>query len=372
MADHAADLASDNQAAKNRLDSGAAAADSLRQDAFSAPQNAASPDRIEGANAIQTAKLPPVPDKTPDERRADEAIEFKTRLNKQNIQLDAFQPGWGPYQVLEDMVKQHKLYLTPDQVLQESRRIRDRDFKALGRHYYERQDQVMRWSDKEIDHKVKDLSTKVRGIDVSVWQEDVDWQKVKGAGIEFAFLRASRGDDYVDPKFESNRAGAREAGLKVGYYHYFRPDGSVDQQVKTFAGAVGKVEGDALRLVIDTENQKLWAPYTVPQRLAMIEGWCDGVKKALGKSPQIMIYGSPSFFDESLANDPRLAKHELWIAGYSAGEVRIPAPFKNWKFWQYSETGRIPGINTYVDLDLYNDKNLDSAFPNKSKHKKHQ
>lgn len=336
-------------------------AESMRYEALS-------PKTASGArNVVAPSNL--VEDKSAEQRKAEEASEFNSRFQKQNIKLDPLQPGWGPYQLLDKMVKEHKINLSDDQVVQESRRISQRDFKDLGRNYYDLNDQILFWSDREISEKVAEISRKVKGIDVSEYQDDVDWKKVKAAGIDFAFLRASKGNDYVDPKFAANREGAREAGLKIGYYHYFRPDASVDQQVKTFVDTVGKAEPDSLRLVIDTENQKLWAPYTLPQRIKMIDDWCAGVKKALGSSAQVIIYGSPSFFDDSLKNDPSLAKKELWIANYKVAEPRVPKPWDTWKFWQYSETGKVPGINTNVDLDMYNGTDINSAFKSNRKPK---
>ena len=304
------------------------------------------------------------PSLSAEERLRQEVVEFKDRFQKQNIELDPVQKGWGPFQVLEQMVKEKKISLSDEQILAESRRIRDRDFSQNGRKHYKLDERSLRWSDREIAEKVEATGKLVRGIDVSQWQETIDWKKVKESGVQFAFMRASKGKDYVDPKFAENRSGALDVGLKIGYYHYFKPGDSVEDQIKTFVNTVGKVDNGSLRLVIDTEDQKAWAPFTPEERIKKIEEWCNGVQAALGKTPIISLYGSPNFLDESLKNDSRLAKYDLWIANYNVGEPRVPKPWTNWSFWQHSETGRVPGIKTNVDLNFYNGTDLNKAFVN--------
>lgn len=304
------------------------------------------------------------------ERLRQESIDFKERYRRQNIQLDPVLPGQGPFQVLEQMVKDKKINLSDVEVQENSHRIRNRDFRESGRSFYVQNERPMFWSEKEIEQRVQQLSKQVRGIDVSQWQDDIDWKKVKAGGIQFAFMRVSKGKDYVDPKFAQNRAGALDAGLKIGFYHYFKPGDPVDDQIKTFVSTIGKADPAALRLVIDTEDVKSWAPFTQEERIQKIEQWCKGVEAALGKTPIISIYGSPNFFDESLKNDTRLSKYDLWIANYNVAEPRVPKPWSKWTFWQYSETGKVPGIKTAVDLDFYNGADLDNVSKPAPRHRR--
>ena len=293
-----------------------------------------------------------------EQRKTVDAVDFRSRYRTQNFELDAPKQGQGPFQVLTDMVQQKKIDLKPEEILAEARRIRDRDFKDWGKDYYSQTDKSNRWSEKEIESRVEETGKKIKGIDVSMWQGKIDWKKVKESGIEFTFIRATKGNDLVDPSFVENRKGAQDVGLALGYYHYFRPEQPVEDQINAFVNTVGKIEDNALRVVIDTENVKSWEPFTLEQRLKMIDDWCNGVKEKLGIKPEIMIYGSPNFFDESLKNTEKLAKHDLWIANYKVAEPRVPKPWTNWTFWQYSETGRVPGIQGNVDLDMYNGTDL--------------
>ena len=297
------------------------------------------------------------------EREANERVQFQKLYQQRNFELDPMQNGWGPFQSLQQMGKEQKINLTPDEILTESRRIRDRDFETLDRKFYLSSDHVMRWTDNEIEQKVQQTVNKVKGIDVSSYQSKIDWKQVKDAGYEFAFLKASEGVDWVDPTFAANRSAARDAGLAVGYYHYFRPNDAVDAQVKNFVSTVGKAEPNSLRLVIDAEDPSMWNPYTVQQRAQMIQDWCSGVQKALGVTPQISIYASPSFVNQILQNAPGLSKYSLWIANYNVAEPNVPKPWSTWDFWQYSDSGNVPGISAGggVDLDMYSGTSLNAS-----------
>jgi lysozyme len=291
-------------------------------------------------------------------RRAVERQHFTRMYHNDNFELDAFRPGWGPFQVLSQMVNDGKITMTPEQTLFESVRIRDRDFKEMGRNYYTSEDHPRRWSDREIEKNVEVVVNRAKGIDVSAFQDSIDWQQVKAAGYQFAFLKATEGGDWVDPNFATYRDGALKAGLAVGYYHFFRPATPVETQIKNFVNTVGKADPGSLRLVIDVEEPDRWKPYTVQQRVKMIDDWCQGVKKILGETPQICVYGSPKFVDEVLGNSPLLAKYGLWIAHYDVAEPNVPKPWSKWDFWQYTSKGTVPGINGNIDVDMYRDADL--------------
>lgn len=294
-----------------------------------------------------------------EQRIEDEKQLFRERYKQQNFELDPLKPGDGPFQTLDQMVKSGKVELSEEEVRAAAKRIRDRDFKQWGRDFYNTTDKINFWSEKEIEQGVDQNVKRIKGIDVSAHQGDIDWKKVKEAGYEFAFIKATEGGDWIDAKFAQNRAAARDAGLAVGYYHFFRPPRPVEDQIANFVKTVGQAEPNSLRLVIDTEDERLWKPYTIEQRIKMIDDWCAGVKKELGVTPQITIYGSPNFFRDILQNSPELAKYSLWIANYNVAEPSIPKPWTKWDFWQYSEKGKVPGINSDgVDLNMFHGTDL--------------
>jgi len=295
-----------------------------------------------------------VPTPAEQQRRAQETSEFRDRLEKQNVELKTDHKGWGPYQILQDMVQKKEIELTDEQILSEARRIRDRDFSAMGRPYYKSTDHSKLWSNNEEDQRLEAVLDRVKGIDVSKFQGVVDWHKVKEAGYEFAFLKASEGNTIVDAQLANNKRGAEAEGLKVGYYHFFRPNDSVDKQVKNFLKAIGDSAPDSLRLVVDLEIPKIWKHYTAKQRVDMVDNWCKEVEKATGITPEVTVYGSGKFFTDTLQSSKKLGSHELWLANYNAGEPSTPKPWDQWTFWQYTKKGKVDGIKGNVDIDVYN------------------
>lgn len=191
------------------------------------------------------------------------------------------------------------------------------------------------------------------GIDVSHLQGDVDWQKVKAAGVQFVFLKATEGGTYTDPSFAAHRAALKALGLPCGAYHFFRPKGPVDKQIDNFINAVGKLQPGELPPVLDIEVPEDWKGIAVPDRVKMILQWLNAVEKRLGMRPIVYI-NNPMARDE-LASDPALAKYLLWLAHYTTRPApTVPKPWSNWAFWQYSEHGTIDGINDKeVDLNRF-------------------
>ncbi|HUA22119.1 MAG TPA: GH25 family lysozyme [Bryobacteraceae bacterium] len=193
----------------------------------------------------------------------------------------------------------------------------------------------------------------VAGIDVSYYQETIDWPAVAASGIRYAFLKATEGAASVDRSFARNRANAAQAGLLRGAYHFFAPDCSAAAQASLFLRSVGKLDPGDLPPVLDLEAPDLWTNIAPSQRIRLVTEWLETVEKALLVTP--IIYLSPAFAVEILQNDPALARHPVWLAHYTeAAAPRIPKPWASWTFWQHTHGGRTPGIPTPVDLNWFN------------------
>jgi lysozyme len=188
------------------------------------------------------------------------------------------------------------------------------------------------------------MATRVSGIDVSHYQQVVDWAKVKAAGIAFAFAKATDGLNS-DPTFARNWAGIGNAGLLRGAYHFFRPLKDAAAQAKHFMDVVSLAVGD-LPPVLDVETAD-GASNDAMQ--SGVKTWLDTVAAQTGVTP--MIYAAPGFWNQHL-ND-QFGSHPLWIAEYGVPSPKLPHGWTNWNFWQYSQSGQVDGVSGNVDLDYF-------------------
>lgn len=193
------------------------------------------------------------------------------------------------------------------------------------------------------------------GVDVSHHQGVIDWQKVRNAGCQFAFIKATEGATFKDRQFRRNRDEAGKNGIITGAYHFFRAGTSLEAQMNNFAKTIGEVHSGELSPVIDVEIPSQWSRFSVSERNDMIVEFIEGIRERLGRNIDPFIYLSPSFADDVLKNDYRLAYSPLWLAHYtSRNSPRTPRPWSTWTFWQWTERGRVAGVDTYVDLNRFN------------------
>jgi lysozyme len=196
----------------------------------------------------------------------------------------------------------------------------------------------------------------LQGIDVSVYQGDIDWKKVRRAGYRFAFVRATVGASPSDNdrNFGAGRLNAmREAGIVRGYYHVAYPSGGdalteARHAVKTIKDAGGLVAGD-LPLALDLEKTSLGpaATYT------WASDFCTEVDRLTGRG--CILYTYPHFWKTKVGNPTRPPNQGamLWIAHYEVATPAVPRAWghRGWSFWQYTSSGSCPGIRGKVDLN---------------------
>jgi lysozyme len=191
-------------------------------------------------------------------------------------------------------------------------------------------------------------SSFAHGIDVSKAQITVNWPSVAGAGYVFAFIKATDGQDYVDPDFKVNWTGAAQAGLLRGAYHFFRAEDSPQVQAQFFWDTVSGMGDGELPLVVDIEENMGQSNSTV---LSNLTHFLQDLEQLSGRQPMIYTYSS---FWNSLGSE-RFGGYPLWIAEYTtASAPNLPNGWTTWEFWQYSEKGQVPGITGSVDLDVFN------------------
>jgi lysozyme len=200
----------------------------------------------------------------------------------------------------------------------------------------------------------------VPGIDVSYWNAGIDWPKVRATGQRFVFVKATEAETFKDAAFSANWLGAKAAGLLRGAYHFFRSNTDPKKQAANFINYVKSTNdhGD-LPPVLDLETHD---GQTKDKIIARAKIWLDLVEEAFGKKPIIYSgqYFLQDYFSEAGGGPPAWAReYPLWLAQYPNNYVDGMQPFLprgwfKWTFWQYSDKGRLNGINAFVDLNVFN------------------
>ena len=193
----------------------------------------------------------------------------------------------------------------------------------------------------------------VQGIDVSHYQPNVDWERVKSTA-SFVFVKATDSTGVVDPRFISHWSGAKKAGLPRGAYHFFHPKYDVDKQVANFTTHLKGDPGELYPVVDVEEFKDEYQAFKCEQLATMLQRFSQGVEKELGRKP--MIYTNHQTWQESFCDHPYFLDHPLWLAQYTShpNQPKLPPGWKRWLFWQYSESGKVPGIAGAVDQSYFN------------------
>lgn len=187
----------------------------------------------------------------------------------------------------------------------------------------------------------------IQGFDVSHHQKDIQWKKISPQKYRFVYLKSTEGGDFKDTKFQENWLKAREQGLLVGAYHFYRlcRDGQV--QANNFIESVPN-KPDALPPVIDLEyDSNCINNYSKEQLLKEIQVIHDSLKQHYGKQP--IFYTSKTFYNIVLAGS--FQDVPLWVREYKGLPNLKDQP--KWHFWQHTSQGHISGINTPVDLNVF-------------------
>lgn len=186
-----------------------------------------------------------------------------------------------------------------------------------------------------------------RGIDISEFQGEIDFEEVRRSGIEAVYIRVGAGE-YTDEYFAENYERAKAAGLKIGFYHYVTAR-SVEEgrrQARFFASLAAGREPD-MRLAMDFEY---FGSLSVSQINAISEAYLDELT-ALTKR-EVVIYSDLSnarnIFSRALAE-----KYPLWAAQYGADEPSANGKWREWVGFQYTDEGRVGGIYGNVDRNIF-------------------
>jgi GH25 family lysozyme M1 (1,4-beta-N-acetylmuramidase) len=187
----------------------------------------------------------------------------------------------------------------------------------------------------------------MKGIDISSYQPSVDFEKVKAAGIEVVYIKATEGTSYTNPYLRTHAVAAKAAGLKVGFYHFMSPKTAANavEQAKYFINTIGDLAYDC-KLAQDLEKTGDLAKAILN---SVAKAFLDEVKTLTGTTP--VLYSYTSFIKSYLTSS--LTGYPLWIADYRSGSPGTNGVWADWIGWQYSSSGVVAGITGNVDLNVF-------------------
>lgn len=201
--------------------------------------------------------------------------------------------------------------------------------------------------------------SRVPGIDVSHWQGGINWTRVRNSGIQFAFIKATEGSSYKDPRFNANYTNAYYAGVIRGAYHFARPNVSSGyHQANRLASNGGAWSADSRTLpaALDLEGNPYGA-YCYGKSASAMRSWIQSFlnRYRVRTTRHAVIYTTTSWWVTCTGNwSGPWNTSPLWIARWASSPGGLPSGAPFWSFWQYTSTGSVPGISGNVDRNYWN------------------
>jgi lysozyme len=183
----------------------------------------------------------------------------------------------------------------------------------------------------------------VRGVDVSHHQGAIDWTRVRRDRIDFAYLKATEGSGFTDPRFVSNAREARRAGLRVGGYHYFTLCSPGAPQADHFAAVLLSAPARTLPPAVDLELLgNCEDPPPRADLLREVQAFIAAVERRTGQ--RMVVYAYPDFEDRFALT--RNLGRRLWVR-----RIGDAPPRGDWWMWQRDDQARVAGIDGPADLN---------------------
>lgn len=191
----------------------------------------------------------------------------------------------------------------------------------------------------------------IRGVDVSAYQGDIEWEVLAKQGIEFAFIKATEGSTFVDKKFKTNFDDAIKTNLRIGAYHFFSFDSSGEAQAKNFCNTVPKEE-NLLPPVVDIEfyGDKAKNPPDSQVTKKELNKLLMMLEEYYNKKP--IIYATKQSYDLYISND--FENYDIWIRDVFTNPSLSDG--RKWTFWQYTNREKLKGyegVEKYIDMNVY-------------------
>jgi GH25 family lysozyme M1 (1,4-beta-N-acetylmuramidase) len=202
------------------------------------------------------------------------------------------------------------------------------------------------------------------GIDVSHWQDAIDWTSVAASGVQFVIAKATEGRTWDDPMYVTYKAGAAAEGIPFTAYHFARPDDTAGDAVKEADHFVDVAQLGPGNLIPALDIERTGG-LTQAQLTQWILDWLNEVTLRLGVRP--MVYTSPNGWVNRTGDTTAIADAGytvLWIANWNVASPTVPAndwEGNGWTFWQYTDCASVPGIIGCVDADWHAGTTLDDV-----------
>lgn len=189
----------------------------------------------------------------------------------------------------------------------------------------------------------------VNGIDISHHQGEIDWAILRNESIDFIFMKATEGGDFVDPRFKQNWAKAKVINVKTGAYHFYRFCKNGLEQAANIKRVVPK-DSSSLPIVLDLEfDGNCASNKSKNQLIAEIESCLFELQTYYGSVP--ILYVTNDFYAKYV-NANNFKQNPIWIRDIISSPNL--SDLRKWTFWQYSNCGRVRGITGCVDLNVFN------------------
>jgi lysozyme len=200
----------------------------------------------------------------------------------------------------------------------------------------------------------------MKGIDVSVYQPNIDESKVAAAGVAFCLVQLTQGRGYANPIDHDQSVHMQAAGIKVGYYHFGHPErNAAADEAAFFLSQIRRQDIPTADLIpaLDIEQSYDANGHLLPVPSGTLEKWVNDFAAAMaaGGFPQIMIYSNAYYLQANLPATHGLGRFPLWLAAYVSNE---PAPAQGWSaiaIWQDNGKATIDGIPEPVDTNQCDD-----------------
>ncbi len=202
----------------------------------------------------------------------------------------------------------------------------------------------------------------VRGVDVSHYQGDIDWDVLSGEDIDFAFIKATEGSSFIDDRFDYNFSKAQKCDIAVGAYHFFSFSSPGVTQAENFINTVTPFDG-MLPPVVDLEFYGEFAENPLAKGVVdkELRSMLDALEEHYELKP--IIYATEDSYELYLTND--YAEYDIWIRNVKTKAKMSDG--RQWTFWQYTNRDQLDGYSgeeKFIDMNVFFGSEEDfAAFP---------